>query len=386
MDPWAAGLAGRLPAGVASGMEAISRVARALTTPGALPEVADGALDAMRATLDLEACVLYLPDAAGRPLLTRYAARPRDDARGARDQIDFDAAAWQLAIAGGHPLVFNEPAGWLVPNPFDPPASHWLVVPLATAERLVGAVMAFRAAPLELDALGVTVLTLLGDQLAAGIAGAQLRLQVQSAAIERERMRVAAEVHDGLAQDLALAVRELAFLDGDPPAEAAAASRARLRAAVTSAHAVVRDRLVDLSGALPIGGLRPAVEAVCARFERRGLSVRLTVDATLGDTPPDVTAALVRVLSEALANAAKHARATAVAVALRAAPGAVAVEIADDGGGFDPAAVGGSENGHLGLALMRARAREAAGELEIRSAPGTGTTVSARFPLASAPR
>jgi signal transduction histidine kinase len=386
MDPWAAGLAGRLPAGVASGLEAISRVARALTTPGALPEVADGALDAMRATLDLEACVLYVPDAAGRPLLTRYAARPRDGARRARDQIDFDAAAWQLAIAGGHPLVFNEPAGWLVPNPFDPPASHWLVVPLATAERLVGAVMAARAAPLELDALGVTVLTLLGDQLAVGIAGAQLRLALQGAAIERERMRVAAEVHDGLAQDLALAVRELAFLDGDPAPAAAAASRARLQAAVASAHAVVRDRLVDLSGALPTGGVRAAVVAVCTRFERRGVTVRLTVDDALGDTPPEVTAALVRVVNEALANTVKHADATQVAVELRSQAGAVSVSVADDGAGFDPGAAGGGENGHLGLSLMRARAREAAGELEIRSAPGAGTTVSARFPLASGPR
>jgi signal transduction histidine kinase len=64
----------------------------------------------------------------------------------------------------------------------------------------------------------------------------------------------------------------------------------------------------------------------------------------------------------------------------------VTIVVADDGGGFDPAAVGGTENGHLGLALMRVRAREAAGDLEIRSAPGTGTTVSARFPIASAPR
>jgi signal transduction histidine kinase len=143
---------------------------------------------------------------------------------------------------------------------------------------------------------------------------------------------------------------------------------------------------VDLSGALPIGGLRAAVEAVCTRYERRGLAVGLTVDDTLADTPPEVTAALVRVLNEALANAAKHANAAAVAVELRSLPGAVTVVVADDGGGFDPEAAGGSENGHLGLSLMRARAREAAGDLEIRSAPGGGTTVSARFPLASRPR
>ena len=128
-------------------LEAISRVARALTTPGALHEVAERALDAMRAAMDLQVCVLYLPDAAERPLLTRFETSPREAAHRTRDEIGFDPAAWQLAIAGGHPLVFNEPAGWVVPNPFEPPASHWLVVPLATADRLVGAVI--RGPPLS---------------------------------------------------------------------------------------------------------------------------------------------------------------------------------------------------------------------------------------------
>jgi signal transduction histidine kinase len=364
-DAWASGLAGRLPARVASGLEAISRVARALTTPGALHEVAERALDAMRATMDLQVCVLYLPDAAERPLLTRFEAAPRAAAHSTRDEIGFDPAAWQLAIAGGHPLVFNEPAGWVVPNPFDPPAAHWLVVPLATADRLVGAVMAARAQPLELDALGVTVLSLLGDQLAAGIASAQLRLELQGAAIERERMRVAAEVHDGLAQDLALAVRD------------------RLRAAVTSAHTVVRDRLVDLSTSLPLGGVRAAVEEVCHRFSQRGLPVRLTVEAAPVDAPPALTAALVRVLSEALANAVKHAGAATVAVRLSAEPGAIVLVVADDGSGFDLDGDAGS--GHLGLSLMRSRASEAAGRLDIRSSPGAGTTIRARFPLPSSP-
>jgi signal transduction histidine kinase len=364
---------------VASALEAISRVARALNAPGTLHEVADRALEAMRATLDLEAGVLYLPDAGGRPLLTRFTG----DA--AREQVDFDAAAWQLAIAGGHPIVFNEPAGWLVPNPFEPPAPHWLVVPLTTAERLVGAVVAARAEPLALDALSGTVLSLLGDQLAAGIESAQLRLRLEDAAIERERLRVAADVHDGLAQDLALAVRELAFLDGGPAADAAEASRARLRAAVTSAHAVVRDRLVDLSGVLPIGGVRAAVEEVCARYALRGLDVRLDAAAAIPDAPPPVTAAVVRVLNEALANALKHAAAGRVDVRLRADADALAVTIADDGRGFDPAAAAGAAEGHLGLALMRARAAEAAGELSVEAAPGSGTTVRARFPLPSGP-
>ena len=69
--------------------------------------------------------------------------------------------------------------------------------------------VAAAALPLSLDPTSAIVLTLLGDLLAAGIATARLRQQLQGAEIERERMRLAAEIHDGLAQDLALAAREL---------------------------------------------------------------------------------------------------------------------------------------------------------------------------------
>ena len=105
----------------------------------------------------------------------------------------------------------------------------------------------------------------------------------------------------------------------------------------------------------------------------------------MGEAPPAVTAALVRVVNEALANALKHAEATAVDVRLVAESGAITVVVADDGRGFDPAAAPGAAQGHLGLTLMRGRANEAAGELTVESTPGTGTTVAARFPLPSVP-
>jgi signal transduction histidine kinase len=93
----------------------------------------------------------------------------------------------------------------------------------------------------------------------------------------------------------------------------------------------------------------------------------------------------VRVLNEALANALKHAAAAVVDVRLDAGDGAIALSVADDGQGFDPSAAAGAAAGHLGLALMRARATEAAGELVVTSALGTGTTIAARFPIPSAP-
>ena len=131
---------------------------------------------------------------------------------GARDELSFDAEAWQLAVTTGAPLVFAEPASWLVANPFEPAASYWLVLPLVSGGELAGVVIASAPAAVSLDPVGVTTLSSLGDLLSAGIAHARLRQQVERTEVERERMRLAAELHDGLAQDLALAVREIAAL------------------------------------------------------------------------------------------------------------------------------------------------------------------------------
>ena len=106
-----------------------------------------------------------------------------------------------------------------------------------------------------INAGAAAVLRVLGDLLGAGIEAARLRRELERTAVERERMRLAADVHDGLAQDLALAVRELALLDSEPSQAVADASQARLRAAVASAHRTVRARLAGIIAASALAGL-----------------------------------------------------------------------------------------------------------------------------------
>lgn len=190
---------------------AVRRTARALVSAVTLWELAQGALEEMRDALGLEIAVLFVPPEEGRPVLQRFAVATRSPARTrARERLVFDEEAWRLAVQGDAPPVMHDRGEWLMEHPFAPPAAAWFV------------------------------LRLLGDLLGAGIAAAQLRQELQRTALERERMRLAAEVHDGLAQDLALAMRELAVLDVAPTDEA---SRVRLRAAVASAHGTVRARL-----------------------------------------------------------------------------------------------------------------------------------------------
>jgi signal transduction histidine kinase len=371
------GLAGRLPPEVAAGLGAISRVARALNAPGELDELAAHALAEMRGALELSATVLYLPDAGGRSVLRRY-IEDTELGIATREELVFEEEAWSLAVAGGRPLVFQEVGSWLVNNPFVPEAHYWLALPMLGAGELIGVVIAARETPVDLDATTLTVLTLLGDQLSVGIATARLRQELQRSELERERMRLAAEVHDGLAQDLALAMRELALLDSDPPPDVAEASRERLREAVAAAHRLVRARLVDLSTAPPLGGLRTALEDLCDRFARRGLSVEIQAPAELIDVDAAVTAVVIRVLSEALTNAEKHARARSVLVTAERRNGLLELRVRDDGLGFDPAQAPPGD-GHLGLDLMRRRTEDAGGTLDLASSPGAGTTVTLRL-------
>jgi signal transduction histidine kinase len=353
---------------VLTGLGAVSRVSRALVGPGDLRELAAAALAEMRDALALQAAALYLPDADGEPVLRRYVTVGECAA-----ELAFDAEAWRLAVAGGAPIVLREPASWLVANPFSPPADDWLILPLATAERdLAGVVIARAGEPIAVDPLHRTVLTLLGLQLSAGIATARLRQQLRHAEMERERRTLAAEVHDGLAQHLALALRELA----SPAADAA--SRERLREAVTEAHRIVRGRLLDLSGA-PLGGVRAAVEEAAERARRRGLTVRVRGDAEASS--PELVTLVSRVVSEALANADAHAHARSVEIRLWAADGGLELTVRDDGRGFDPAAAPGVAEGHLGLTVMRERARSYGGDCAVESRPGAGARVRLWVPL-----
>src|SRR5436305_851046 len=118
------GLATRLPPEVAAGLGAISRVARALSAPGPLDELAAHALVEMREALGLSATVLYLPDPGGRPVLRRYLHDLGDGVSDSREELVFDDEAWRLAVASGRPLVFPDIAGWLVGHPVEPAARH----------------------------------------------------------------------------------------------------------------------------------------------------------------------------------------------------------------------------------------------------------------------
>jgi signal transduction histidine kinase len=374
----------RLSPDVAAGLGAIGRVGAALVSASSLQELAEQGLAEMRDVLAMEVASLYLPDATGRPLLHRHVtAASGDCALQVASEVVFDEEAWRLAVAGGVPLVFHEEGSWLVANPFRPAASSWLVLPLHTNRSIVGVVLAASRGRIALEPTDGAVLALIGDLLTAGITTARLRQVLEQTEIERERARLAALVHDGLAQDLALATRELALLDTAPEPEVARASFERLRGAIDAAHKIVRERLKEIAVPVPLGGVGDAVEEICERFEGRGMSVRVQQHAPHAQLSAAAFAAMARVLTEALTNVEKHAGRCEVTVGLTVEDERLTLLVADDGEGFLVEQAKGPDCGHLGLTLMRERARQGGGTLCLTSEPHNGTAVRLHLPISS---
>lgn len=131
-------------------------------------------------------------------------------------------------------------------------------------------------------------------------------------------------------------------------------------------------------------GLIPALHTFMKRFrEETGIQVSLSALAAVEHVKGDKRTVLYRVAQEALTNVGRHARATRADVKIQKRNGAFSMKITDDGKGFDPEHVlGGKKQTRLGLLGMRERVDMVGGNFTILSAPGKGTTVLVRIPIA----
>lgn len=215
---------------------------------------------------------------------------------------------------------------------------------------------------------------------------AQLLVQAREAGVDDERRRLAAEIHDTLAQGLTGIIAQLQVVtstrDTDP-----ATARAHLdRAAALARHSLgeARRSVHNLAPvALEHDELTGALEKTVATWaEQHRVRADFTVTGTAEPVHDEVAATLLRIAGEALANAGRHSAASRVGVTLSFMDDELTLDVRDDGRGFDPAAPApASRTGGFGLGGMRARAERIAGTVEVESEPGGGTAVSARVPL-----
>ena len=201
------------------------------------------------------------------------------------------------------------------------------------------------------------------------------------AAQEDERRRLALELHDETGQALTSILLGLKSIGGAKAREEATQAEADVRALVVQALQDVRALAVELRpSALDDFGLGPALERLGQTFADRS-GIDTTVQAAVdGRLQPEAETTLYRVVQEALSNVVKHAAATHVSVVVAKREGTVVATVDDDGRGFDERDV---REDALGLVGMRERLALLGGTLQIESAPGAGTTISAQLPAAT---
>jgi two-component system, NarL family, sensor kinase len=247
-----------------------------------------------------------------------------------------------------------------------------------------GSVSASAARLLRMLALpllgGLLVLLLIQLPLVASLAarlqrGHAERERLLTSAIEsseRERRRIASDLHDGVVQDLAGVAFGLAPLAEDAARRGAGEDAGALRDAIARLRAGMREMRTLLVAihppSLEITGLEAALHDLLSPLEAEGIATELHMD----DGTPAAEALVYRVAREALRNVQAHAGATRVRVEVSRRR----LVIADDGRGFAPEErARRGEQGHVGLTLLEGLVREADGRLDVRSRPGHGTTV-----------
>jgi signal transduction histidine kinase len=211
----------------------------------------------------------------------------------------------------------------------------------------------------------------------------QLLANAREAGVLDERRRMAREIHDTLAQGLTGIVTQLHA--AERATERTPADPAGWRRHVAAATRLARESLtearrsVDALRPEPLEGCRlsEALAGVAERWSAlNGISAQVTTTGTARPIDAEAEFALLRAAQEALANVARHAHATRVGLTISFMENEVALDVRDDGVGFDPAALGHG----FGLVAMRQRIARLSGSLQVESEPGGGTAVSACVP------
>jgi PAS domain S-box-containing protein len=260
-----------------------------------------------------------------------------------------------------------------------------LVLPLVAAGELIGVLGVTRLAPTRYRPEEVCAAQALASQVAVTLGNVALFRRAQAVASAETRQAIARDLHDSVSQTLfsvtlqaraAQAELRKAGLGEDHPAARALAEVSQLN---HGALAEMRALIFELRpGALAEEGLVAAVSKHAAAVAaREGIDVDVTGPADRLPLRPEAEEQLYRLTQEALNNVIKHARTRVASVAATSGPEGVSVAIRDDGIGFDPSL---GRPGHLGLACMRERIARVGGRLDIASAPGAGTTITATVP------
>ncbi len=282
-------------------------------------------------------------------------------------------AAWAFMKPNNHRFPSPDPLyrtdlGWL----------HW--IPIRLGEKQIGGFLFAHPAQSRMMPSQRRLAQVVAVQTALLLLSLRRERRLIEAVLWEERRRLARELHDGLAQQLAylhLRIQKIErMVDSRIPDEAIARSLRETREALRDLYTEVRLTIEGFQaprGTDPADSLR---QMIAPYVTREVFSIALELEAFPALSPWE-EAHLLHIVQEALNNIRRHAQAHHVTIRTLWQGGTFILAVIDDGRGFDPEAVPATS---AGLNIMRERAARIGGRLQIVSEPGRGTRVELQLP------
>lgn len=365
-------------------LEALYEVTRDISSHLDVRRVLRSVTEKARELLDADVAVLCMLDGSGQTLRLQAVA---GDTKSIRQR---DEASHKPLVAT---ILHRKDAinctvcpGWCHILDSRYQADH-LAAPLRAGNRIIGALCVGSREPNRFPAEALGLLTRLANSAAIALENARLYEQAERVAALEERQRIAADMHDSVAQTLsylALKVEQIAEEVAAGAGKDAVEDLERLREHIDHTLEDVRRIIADLQR--PVAArlsLQDALRHVVQEVAKQSpYPIRLDVST---DEPvylsPEVAEQVLRVTREAVVNAIRHASPTAIHVRFWTEAAKGVIQVADDGRGFDVEAASRDGQRHFGLKIMQARAARIGGHLVIETRPGAGTRVQLIFPL-----
>lgn len=386
-------------------LRCLLRVAQVVNSSLDLNAVLEHILTQAKEILDAESGSIMLREAAppnedGERLRVLAAQGPRaQEIQGQSQRLGEGVAGW--VALNGEPVLLH---GQTLDERFTGARKRKdvrdaLCVPLRADDQVTGVIsLNNRLGAKAFSTEDLDLLTALSNQAGIAIRNAESfqemhrqRVTVErllggvTRAQEEERTRISLLLHDGPAQTMFAALRNLEMVKAlaeDVP-DTLAAGLDELEKVIRQAIQETRAVMIDLRPpCLADMGLHSALRQYAGQFEQRtGIPTQVLRRGSDRRPPDTVEGSFYRIAQEALTNIWKHADAHKAWVALEMGDGSCTLEVGDDGKGFDPVAVAEEESQHLGMRSLRDRAELAGGRLSVVSAPGSGTRIRVVVPM-----
>ncbi len=364
----------------------INNMAAAVPSSLEIDIIVDQALRRVLSYLDVEAGEIFLADESGHVFQLALHLGESVESLWTRDSFSLGEGPIGQVAESGKPLVSIDPqreVGYFRYEVIESGLCCVACIPLATRGSVVGVMCVAAKEPHDFDERVLDLLVSIGTWAGLSIENVRLGRQAQRLAVLEERERIGMDLHDGIIQSIYAVGLALDFARGTIEEEPTAA-RTKIDQAIEGLDTTIRDirsyildmRPRQLRGEDLMQGLEQLVEEFNANS--RSQAILLGSRNGMEGLPTANATTLFHICQEALANAAKHAKAGLVDVQLLTSDQRVILEVTDDGLGFDLRKMNVTL-GH-GLSNMHFRAQKVGGDVEINSEPGSGTTVMAWVP------